>query len=235
MAYSFQPVFRTVLLLTGIVLTIPFSGFSTGEKDSADSAHHRFQIGYERGISCRYFPVRDWGIGLIASTTTLYNKEYEKYQNTSQPNANLTTTRTGNKNLTLTLEGLRAITLQTPFTLHLFASVGGIYSSYTRTYTHEYTYTNSEYTADGIMEVLHTSREKRSMDETEIGGLGRIGIMPGITWKRFSAALRLGIEGRYTKSRSPDSATEKNNRHSSRVRFLHPSNLVESLVLHFDL
>lgn len=41
---------------------------SAGDEGVADTAIHHFQIGYERGISLRYFPVRTWGIGLVASS-----------------------------------------------------------------------------------------------------------------------------------------------------------------------
>ena len=240
MKSSYQSVFlSTALVLIGIVLTIPTATFSAGNGDTADSMRHHFQIGYERGISCRYFPVRNWGIGLIASSTRLYRNEYNKSESTDETATYLDTSRRdyhyNDKDIDIALEGLRVFDLKKPFTLHLFASVGGSYSHYSRRYEYEDTRVTIDHTSDGVVKTPGTSTQEQIMEETEIGGFGRLGIMPGIKWGRFSVALRLGIEGRYTKRRSPESATDKRSGHSTSVLFIYPHSLLESLILHFDL
>ena len=227
-------------VLIGIILTVSAAALSAGETNAADSVRHRFQVGYEHGISCRYFPVPNWGIGLIVSSSRLYRNEKEKQESTYETDTYLVTSRRDyhykNKNFDIVLEGLRGINLKKPFTLHLFASAGGSYSNDTRRYSYEDTRITIDHTSDGGgVETPGTSTEEQIINPTEIGGFGQFGIMPGIQWGRFNVALRLGVEGRYTKSSSPEDATEKRSGHSTSVTFIYPYSLIESLILHFDL
>lgn len=215
----------TALLLSPAVIF-------AGVEPAADTVARHFQIGYERGISLRYFPVRVWGIGLVASSPTLYQNDIDETEYSGSSGSGKQTYRENEKNISLALEGIRKIGLKRPFMLHLFASIGGSYSTYKRSSDTEQHYT----TYDDLSTIIPVTRNySSSIEQTEIGCFGRIGIMPGLSWGIFSVALRLGIEGRYSVNRSPDDMTDKRTGKSSRVRFIYPSGLVESLILHFEI
>ena len=218
-----------VLFMTALQF-FPAAAFAENDRP-ADTAVHHFQIGYERGISLRYFPMRAWGIGLVASSSTLYLNDLDEREHTSSSDSFKQKYRENEKNISIALEGLRRIGLKRPFMLHLFASIGGSYSTYRRSSD-----TEQHYTYDSLSTIIPVTRNYSSFTEqTEIGCFGRIGIMPGLSWGIFNVAFRLGIEGRYSINRSPDDTTEKRTGKSSQVRFIYPAGLVESLILHFEI
>lgn len=72
---------------------------------------------------------------------------------------------------------------------------------------------------------------------------GEIGVMPGFNYKRFSVEFRLGIQGHYGISNSPDKQVSSDGYSSDRsfegvnrrISFVYPGDVLRSLVIHFWL
>jgi hypothetical protein len=219
------------------LLSLGLFADSAAETAPADHSGHRFFVGYERGLSFRYFPARLWGFGLVATTSgALYEKDYDRlgydYDNETYSN----TSREKSKNISLYFDIIRNIKSNGHFTLAAFASTGGSYQTQKRS---DVIY--SRYYVSSVDSII--IRDFDSQTETRRWGIiGRVGILPGFTWGAFSAQFRFGLEGRYSFLDSPanredsgGSREQVSNGKTTTLNFIRPANLVESLILHLEI
>jgi hypothetical protein len=208
------------LLIAGTCL---FSGLL-----DSDTTHRKWAIGYDQGISARYFPRSDFGCGLILQP--LGGDLFEKSESTNRYSNNYAT---GNESSNMDQRGLKILIeayyqkkFNSIFLLTPYINIGGGYGKFSET-----SVSQRYYPPYDTLRYPLTHVQKRSTSTF----LGTVGIMPGVRFGRFTAEFRLGISGLYTKTRSPDESDLIYNDKSRRITFIYPAEFVRALVFHFSI
>jgi hypothetical protein len=216
-------------MLTGILVTCALAVNGVFDMDTIPRS---WFIGFDQGLSVRYFPRSDFGLGIMLQpeSGSLVNKSESKstYYNESSTstNAGSNERKDDSKGARVLVEGLYCKKLSRPFTLTSFVNAGGGYEKYFSEST--YSYKNSD--VDTLLS-YHNSKRKG----TQKTFTASVGIMPGITLGRFLFQFRLGLSGVYTKESSPDYSGDKADGESKNMRLIYPSELVRALMVHIDI
>lgn len=198
-----------------------------------DTIPHKWFFGFDQGLSARYFPKQNLGVGVLVQPCDYYlvNKANSSgtfsnvYQNSKTDGVR--TEKTNTRGVRLLIEGLYSRKLNNYFTLTPFVNIGGAYESFSTEYNEISTLT----TRDTTFTTPYFSQQKGSSKAFTAS----IGIMPGIKLGRFLFEFRLGLSGSYKKDTSPESRSYSNDRKSKNLLLIYPSNVVQSLVIHLNI
>jgi hypothetical protein len=209
------------LLIAGVCV---FNGLL----DSDTTSHSQWYIGYQNGLSARYFFQSNFGLGL-----NLQPVDYDLYSETSgddsytwQDNSSARSEQSKSRGAQLFAEVYYQKKINRIFLFTPFLSVGGGFGTDKRHYITSYKVISKDST-------IQYSDDNRENNTTLFSGSA--GVMPGIKLGRFTAEFRLGVAAYYSKMTSPEGSSEKSNRTSKRAVLLYPSDFIRAIIIHFNI
>lgn len=217
--------FTTALAITAICFSVSAAGT---EKERAGRS---FKIGYDQGISCRYYPNDVWGFGVVLFSPNwngIYLKENSERSQVNENDSWKSSDSNSEKGIAASFEVVRLIKRSNRFTLNVFASVGGEFTNRIRSTRYDSRY----YDIGGDSIVGRSDFNAYNTNNTAVSG--RFGIMPGVVSGPISIEFRLGVEGRYSVEKSPERATYRIDGKTSSIKFIYPGSLVQSLIIHYE-
>jgi hypothetical protein len=198
-----------------------------------DTIPHKWFLGFDQGLSARYFPKQDFGFGILVQPSNYYLVNKAQSSGTfssTYPNSStdgIRNEKTDTRGARLIIEGLYSRKLNNYFTFTPFINIGGAYESFSTEYNEISTHT----TADTAFNASYFSQQKGSSKAFTAS----IGVMPGIKLGKFLFEFRLGLSGSYKKDTSPGSKNYSIDRDAKNIRLIYPSDVVHSLVIHLNL
>ena len=213
---------RTVLLLLSV---LPLAAFAR-----EDTTLRKLHIGWEQGVSARFFPRRTLGVGLVISPagfSPLYSSRHsESHEENAQQIRDSKESSEG-KGATVVVEGLYRLRIGKWFVLTPFVSVGGEYS---RHVSDRWNRTREKGAEDSTGESVSLASDRISREF-----VGRIGLMPGVRIGRVTAQFRLGIRGGVSLAETPDNDMRRQQMNSRYIRLIYPRDPIRETAVHFAI
>jgi hypothetical protein len=209
------------LLIAGVCV---FNGFL----DSDTTSHSQWHIGYQNGLSARYFFQNNLGLGLNLQPVDydLYSESSGDDSYTWQDTHTERSEKSKSRGAQLFAEVYYQKKINRIFLFTPFLSIGGGFGT-DKSY---YITSHKVISTDSTIQYSYDNREN-----TTTLFSGSAGVMPGIKLGRFTAEFRLGIAAYYSKMTSPEGATDKSNRTSKRAMLIYPSDFIRAIILHFNI
>lgn len=186
--------------------------------------YHKLMVGYDAGLSLRYYPVEKLGFGLVIhpkNGRNLYsNSEMERFE---ERITDITTydDRSKGKGVAVLLDIIRKYHIGNRFTLSPFVSLEGGYLSSKRVSSYNAKSKSGE------------SYENNNRYEYKTRSLkGQFGVMPGVFIGPFTIEFRLGMYGGISKTETPDNAKYSEKEDNQTFGLIYPGDIVQSLIVH---
>jgi len=194
-----------------------------------DSSEHSILIGYDHGLSFRYYPRPALGFGLLvqpAAFASLYASLDADYTDSYDERHSVSSGYNARKGGSALLEVLYRRRIGSRFYLTPFLSLGARYTTQTDSYSYEH------FEGDSSVYSNSTEAETRTW-----GFVGQLGVMPGVRFGPVTIEFRLGLGGEIASTDSPDSpgeATRTSTTESTEkdLYVVYPADLIGSLVIH---
>jgi hypothetical protein len=194
----------------------------------SDTTHTPWHVGYDNGLSARYFFKNNRGIGLNLrpSGFDLYNESSNEESYNYDGGIFEQTNKSKTHGAQLFLEMFYQKKFNPIFILTPFVSIGGGFE----------TYKSHRLMRQGDMSTDSNAyyREYNSENTTTLFS-GSAGVMPGIKLGRFTAEFRLGIAAYYSKMKSPEGISDKTSSKDKRVILVYPSDFIRAIIIHFNI
>lgn len=212
-----------IIILCAIVLIMPPK--SRGETPlpvKCAAPYYRLYLGFDNGLSCRYFISDVWAVGvstgqnenMFARNRAIYWSSHEKRTETYRPDSIVTDIQDRNSSATTVLFNILYRKAIAPrFSLTGSAAFGGGI---------DFERTNNSY--------LHQKWGSKYLE-------GNICLLPGFRYDRFTVEIKLGLRGNYswTKQTNNYSNSSESFQKGYSIGLIHPDNLISGLMLHVAL
>lgn len=207
--------------------------------EAALPSTYRLAIGYDQGISVRYFLAPATSLSFIGrpstrseygsmSSTDFYSSENSTHQYSSSDYRDLTQSNTTSKGMGLFLQVAHVKDLLMGFSVSPYVQLGGTYATYTTSITNQSKYIG-EYSYNHNSTSTHTNSYNATTANLELG------FMPGYSYKRLMIQFKLGIGGEMT-IQDPEKGNVGDDGKSKRGYFKYPMyDMINSLSIHLAI